>query len=106
MKNIILSPPIAFLILIFLSAAFTFAVRIFAAKGKDSVGKTKSYACGESSYTNKTQPDYTQFFAFAFFFTIMHVVALIIATVPKGISGLPILYLVTALMALFILFRR
>ena len=34
------------------------------------------------------QPDYGQFFPFAFFFTILHVVALMVATVPAGTCGI------------------
>ncbi len=33
---------------------------------------------------NRIPPEYRQFFPFAFFFTIMHVVALVVTTVPAG----------------------
>ena len=72
-------------------------------------GKTKPYACGEDVADHKAQPDYSQFFHFAFFFTIMHVVALIVATVPGGVpvaAGLAAAFLVCAAVGLFILFRR
>jgi NADH-quinone oxidoreductase subunit A len=79
---------------------------VLSMKGKESSGKTKSYSCGEEAITNTVQPNYSQFFPFAFFFTIMHVLILIIATVPKGVLGMPLLYIGAGLFALFILFRR
>ena len=71
-------------------------------------GKFKAYACGEDVKDHRATPEYAQFFPFAFFFTIMHVIALIVATAPSGsvrISALAVLYLLAAVMGLFILFR-
>lgn len=86
------------------------ASRRLAPKGADSPGKTKAYACGENPITNRVQPNYGEFFPFAFFFTIMHVVALMVATVPAGglgkCLGIVALYLLAALSGLFILFRE
>ena len=106
MKNILLSPPIAFIILLGISLLLSFLSKFIAAKGIIASGKEKSYACGEDVELHKVQPDYSQFFSFAFFFTIMHVVALIVATVPKEISIMPFIYILIAVMALFILFRK
>jgi hypothetical protein len=92
MEKILLSPPIAFIILLGISLLLSFISKFIAAKGIIAAGKEKS--------------DYNQFFPFAFFFTIMHVVVLIVATVPKEISIMPFLYLLVAVMALFILFRK
>jgi hypothetical protein len=72
-------------------------------------GQGKAYACGEDLPSHRMQPDYAQFFPFAFFFTIMHVVALIVGTVPSGdvkSFGIAIVYLLAAFCGLFILFRR
>ena len=46
--------------------------------------RRKSYACGEDMDENSFSPDYSQFFSFAFFFSIMHVVALMVATMPAA----------------------
>ena len=87
-------------------------LKIFSAgmeEPKHPGGRRKAYACGEATYEPKSQPDYRQFFPFAFFFTIMHVVALIVATVPKGPAAsawLAAAYLVAAAVSLVILFRR
>ena len=106
MRNLLLAPPLAFLVFFILSILISFLAKLLSAKGKDSIGKNKPYACGEETTQNKVQPDYTQFFSFAFFFTIMHVVALIIATVPTGFSIMPIIYIGVAVVTLFMLFRR
>ena len=111
MNNIFLSPPVAFTLMlisaILLSALFS---RIgYTRKTKDIGGAEKSYACGEDIPTRLMQPDYSQFFPFAFFFTILHVVTLIVTTSPARVMGsvaFALVYVLGALLALFILFRR
>ena len=49
--------------------------------------KLKSYACGEDYPGGKLQQSYN-FFHVAFFFTILHVGALLIATAPLGQAAL------------------
>jgi len=106
MSTFLLAPPLAFLIFLALSASISLTGKLIAAKGVESPGKTKSYACGEDMPENKGQPEYSQFFKFAFFFTLMHVVVLIVATDPSGISLMSGLYLVVTVASLFMLFRR
>ena len=106
MSTFLLAPPIAFLIFLVLSAGISLTGKLVAAKGVESPGKTKSYACGEDMPENKGQPEYSQFFKFAFFFTLMHVVVLIVATDPSGISLMSGLYLIVTVASLFMLFRR
>ena len=111
MGNIFLSPPIAFVLM--LASTIIFSVVLsrfsFTRKGKDVGEMEKYYACGEDVQTNLVQPDYSQFFPFAFFFTILHVVTLMIATVPvETVESFSIaaIYIVGAIAALLILFRR
>jgi hypothetical protein len=104
--NMVLLPPIAFLGYLLVSYLFSLLTKVFQITGKKEAGKTMAYSCGETAPVNKVQPDYSQFFPFAFFFTLMHVLSLIIATVPKGISTMPFLYLASGVVALFILFRK
>jgi NADH:ubiquinone oxidoreductase subunit 3 (subunit A) len=106
MENILLSPPIAFLILVAVFLLSSWTSKFIAAKGTESAGKGEAYAGGEDVKNHKVQPDYRQFFPFAFFFTIMHVVVLIVATVPKQVSPLAFIFIVAALLALLILFRK
>jgi NADH:ubiquinone oxidoreductase subunit 3 (subunit A) len=109
MNNWLLLPPIAFGVLLLAVALLEVASRRLAPHGADSLGKTKAYACGEDPVTNRVQPNYGEYFPFAFFFTIMHVVALMLATVPQGglakSIGIAALYLLVALSGLFILFK-
>jgi NADH:ubiquinone oxidoreductase subunit 3 (subunit A) len=107
----LLLPPIAFLVLFVVAWLEYLGLAVFSLGEvwQDAPGKTKSYACGEDVQTNRVRPDYSQFFAFAFFFTIMHVVALVVATVPTGVPSaalLAALYLVASAVGLFILYRR
>lgn len=106
MATILLAPPVVFLIYLALAGLISLFSKHLAASGKDSPGKMKSYACGEDMLVNRAQPDYSQFFQFAFFFTIMHVVVLVVATDPAGISLMSGLYLTVTVLALFMLFRR
>ena len=77
---------------------------------KQPEGKFKAYACGEDMKENRVNPDYGQFFPFAFFFTIMHVVALIVATAPyvqePSSLVIAVLFLVAAGISLFVLIRK
>ncbi len=106
MENILLMPPVAFIILFGFSYIISKLFGAFAAKGKESEGKYKAYACGEDVKSHKARPEYNEFFPFAFFFTIIHVVVLILGTVPKGQMLLPLLYLFITAVAVFILFRK
>jgi len=106
MATILLAPPVVFLVYLGLSGLISLFSKRLAAHGNDAPGKMKSYACGEDMTVNRAQPDYSQFFQFAFFFTIMHVVVLVVATDPAGISLTSGLYLTVTVLALFMLFRR
>lgn len=105
-NNILLSPLVAFTLLLIVFILFTFVSKQLAPKGTDSFGKGESYAGGENVKSHKAQPDYRQFFPFAFFFTIMHVVVLIVATVPKDVAPISFVYIFAAILALLILFRK
>lgn len=106
MDTILLSPPISFLIYLLLSMGISFFFKRIAARGLQSKGKLKAYACGEDMEENQGQPDYSDFFKFAFFFTIMHVVVLVVATDPGGLSVISGVYLGVTVLALFMLLRR
>jgi NADH-quinone oxidoreductase subunit A len=109
LNSLLLSPPIAFLMLFVFAAMFYLLLRALVIKGKDSSGKRKPYACGEDIVGHRLQPDYSQFFPLAFFFTIMHVVAMIIATVPAGsisASIFAVVFTLSAAVGLMALFRK
>lgn len=107
----LLSPPIAFLILIAVIFLVAFILKGMAFKGKKDLSKSalRAYSCGEDFTGHMVQPDYSQFFSFAFFFTLLHVVAMVIATVPADSALLvyyPIVYALVAIVGLVILLRR
>ena len=103
--NILLSPPIIFLIYLFVGIGFTAYLSIFSACGTESERKLESYACGQRQVDHSVSPDYSQFFPYAFFFTIMHVLVLVVATAPRGVLQLPLLYVAGGILALVIIFR-
>ncbi|MDD2568216.1 MAG: hypothetical protein PHN47_05420 [Clostridia bacterium] len=105
-NQIMLFPPIAFLFFIIVSAAISKVSSKLAPQGNDAPWKFKPYAGGEEVTSHHVQPDYSEFFPYAFFFTVMHVVALILATVPAETIILPMIYVLAAVLALLILFRR
>jgi NADH:ubiquinone oxidoreductase subunit 3 (subunit A) len=106
MQTIILAPPVTFLICLALSMGVSVLSKRVAARGVESHMKESAYACGEDMAENQGQPEYSQFFKFAFFFTIMHVIALVVATDPGGLTIMSAVYLGVTVLTLFMLLRR
>lgn len=112
MDNLLLLPPIAFFVVMIFVAfqMYSFSFLSFRNKNKPP-GQGKAYACGEDVANHNIAPEYGQFFSFAFFFTIMHVVALLLATLPAGrikaqIVEIDVLFIIGAVVALMILYRK
>ena len=106
MGRILLMPPVVFGIYMLISAGISLFSKRIAARGVASAEKESAYACGEDMPENQGQPDYSEFFMFAFFFTIVHVVALVVATDPNGLTVTSGVYLGVTILALFMLLRR
>jgi hypothetical protein len=110
MKDWLLSPPIAFLIVfVFLSVLAGLLSRLSFRPGDKSDNSGKSYACGEDDFDNLAQPDYSNFFPFVFFFTLAHVATLIMTTVPVGDLNIFVIagvYIIGAIIGLSVLFRN
>jgi NADH:ubiquinone oxidoreductase subunit 3 (subunit A) len=111
MNHWLLWPPVVFLLILCAALILLRGMSVFSFPAKDGAagGKRKAYACGEDMPASRGQPDYSQFFPFAFFFTIMHVLTLVVATVPaRDWPAIEIAagYLLCSLIGLFILFRR
>jgi NADH-quinone oxidoreductase subunit A len=112
-KLSILAPPIAFFIMLAAVGLLSFGLSRLSA---DRTGKRKTgpYACGELIPTHMVQPDYGQFLPFAFFFTILHVMALMAGTVffvsgaawVTGAVVIGVMYLVAAVLGLYVLYAR
>lgn len=111
MNEWLLLPPIAFGVLALFMWLQYRGLRLFSRGVPPSTteGTTKPYSCGEDLPQSSLQPEYEQFFPFAFFFTIMHVVALMVATFPSGNAAavpLAAVYLIAAVVGVSILYRR
>ncbi len=110
MFDLLISPPMAFLVILVAVLGLSLALSRLALRPKTvPKGLTEPYACGENLDTHMIQPDYSQFFPFAFYFTILHVVALMAATVPVDTLGtylIAVVYVVGGIVGLFVLYRR
>jgi NADH:ubiquinone oxidoreductase subunit 3 (subunit A) len=105
--NFLLFPPVAFALFLLIGALLYLFGALLAEKGGLNGGKKHQYACGEDVPAAKVQPDYSFFFPFAIFFTIIHVTALIMATLPIGnIALMGILYLAGISISLYTLVVR
>ncbi|MFA4991582.1 MAG: NADH-quinone oxidoreductase subunit A [Candidatus Omnitrophota bacterium] len=104
------SPPIAFGIIFLAVALSSFLFKRLSYHGaKRPEASGRPYECGEDSYDHMAQPDYSQFFPFAFFFTIAHVATLMVTTVPKEtikVLFLALFYILSVIVGLSILFER
>jgi NADH-quinone oxidoreductase subunit A len=103
MGQFLLYPPIAFLIFLLIGYLIYRLSRALGPKPSMAEGKLSTYACGENIPGRKVQYSY-HLFHFAFFFTVLHVATLVIATVPSGsIALVGIVYLLIALITVVIL---
>ncbi|MBE3143824.1 MAG: hypothetical protein IMZ61_07870 [Planctomycetes bacterium] len=109
-NELLLTPPVVFIAVLVAALFFAYVLSKLALKPKSvPAGLTKEYACGEDVKTHMIQPDYSQFFPFAFYFTILHVVALMIATVPMATMQtflIAVVYILGAIVGLFVLYKR
>jgi NADH:ubiquinone oxidoreductase subunit 3 (subunit A) len=110
LQQLLLSPPVAFAVLFAVIVAFSSLSKrmAFQRKGEGTAAAGSEYACGEDFKGYMAQPDYSQFFPFAFFFTILHIIALIATTVPVDALDsltIPVFYLVGAVIALSVFLR-
>ncbi len=111
MEQLLLTPPVVFaIVFLFVLLLSTALSRLsYKKKEKREEGTGKAYACGEDVEDHMAQPDYSQFFPFAFFFTVAHVATMMITAIPlESINTLIMaeLYIVGVVAGLFILFRR
>jgi NADH:ubiquinone oxidoreductase subunit 3 (subunit A) len=101
--SILLTPPLAFLIYIPLVFAIYFVGRGLAGKGTPSEEKSSLYSSGEEAPTALAAPGYRPFFLVAFFFAILHLGMLVLATGTLDVKMIPYLVgLVLALIALIL----
>ncbi|MCX6566836.1 MAG: NADH-quinone oxidoreductase subunit A [Candidatus Aminicenantes bacterium] len=105
--EILLSPPVAFFLILAVACLLYLLGKRMAPKLTKTGGKLTSYACGEDMPGAKIQFGYRLFYFVALFFTIMHVAALVIATVPAGkIALFAVLYLAVVFLSILALITR
>ncbi len=103
--DILLSPPVAFLIYVPLVALLAIIGRKLAGprNPNSSLLKTTIYGSGEEAATGAASPGYRQFFLIAFFFAILHLGMLVLGSgALTMITGVFLGGLVLALVALIL----
>ncbi|MBE3071568.1 MAG: hypothetical protein IMZ67_01210 [Acidobacteria bacterium] len=96
--DLLLSPPIAFLLYIPLVLVVAGLGRLLAGPGQSNPIKASAYGSGEAPPTHSAAPGYQPFFFIAFFFAILHLAMLVL-----GIGNLPVpaaIYIVGLIIAL------
>ena len=110
MNVLILAPPAAFITVLLVVLVSSRLLSKLAFQDRDRPeGQARPYACGEDVPEQMIEHDYSQFFPFAFYFTIIHVVALMITTVPTVMNGtmyIAFVYIIGAIIGLLVLYRR
>lgn len=106
MESLIFAPPIIFIIYVVIFLAGSKGLSHYSNTGKRGGQGLDSYACGQRNIQDYVNPDYSEFFPFAFFFTIMHVLVLVIATAPYDAPVLPVVFILVAILSMVIIFKR
>lgn len=101
--DILLSPPLAFLIYLPLVIAIYLVGKGLAGKGNPNAEKSSLYGSGELAPTSVAAPGYKPFFLVAFFFAMLHLGVLVLGTGAVNIKMLiPAGGLILALVALIL----
>ncbi len=101
--EMLLTPPLAFVIYVALAAVLNRFGRALAGPGKASALKSSTYASGEAAPTRAAAPGYRPFFVIALFFAILHLGILIVGSGTfTPITGVYLGGLLVALIALIV----
>lgn len=102
MTELFLTPPLAFLMYLFLVGVLSGIGRIMAgAHHPSSDYKSSDYASGEASHAGSGAPGYRPFFQVALFFAVLHLGVLVLAS--GGLSPIAAIYLAGLMIALIAL---
>lgn len=105
MANILFSPPIAFALFLLLALVAMRGLSRYERGGVQTARSLDPYACGQRDFENYVNPNYTQFFRYAFVFSVMHVLALVVSTSSREML-LPLAYVGAGILSLLIVFRK
>ena len=101
--DILLSPPVAFLVYIPLVLVIMGIGRLLAGPANPNSVKSSIYASGEEAPTFLAAPGYRPFFLIAFFFAVLHLGMLVLGSGGlTPITGAYLIGLVLALIALIL----
>ena len=106
MEKIFFSPPVIFALMFFSVAMLSKWLSKFSAKSETSEHSLDPYACGQRDVENYVNPDYSQYYPYAFIFTVVHILILVVATAPASAPALPIIYIISGILAVLIAFKR
>ncbi len=110
MEKWFVSPPVVFIVIFAVAWLLARLARGLSYKpSQHFTGERTPYACGEDTYNPMAQPDYSIFFAFAFFFTLAHVATLVMTTIPRETLSsfvMAAIYILGAALGLSILLRK
>ncbi len=99
MNEILLIPPVAFLLYLLLVAVLSGIGRVMAGTHHPlSATKSGAYASGEAPHRSSGAPGYRPFFRIALFFAVLHLGVLVLAS--GGLSAITAIYLVGLILAL------
>ncbi len=103
MSNILLSPPIAFLLFVLLVGALSGMGRLLAGPTQQTALKSSTYSSGEAPPTEMAAPGYRPFFVVALFFAILHLGVLVLGVGGMGLAtAVYLIGLALALLALIV----
>ena len=98
MTELLLTPPIAFLMYLVLVGILSGAGRVLAGRTEATPLKSSTYSSGEAPPTYVAAPGYRPFFKVAFFFAVLHLGVLMLGS--SGLAPFAGVYLVGLMLAL------
>jgi 4-hydroxybenzoate polyprenyltransferase len=106
--NLLLTPPLAFIIFFGLISLGYYVIRKYSAKGPDHPDKHLPYSGGQKIPPVEVRLSYNTYFRIALLFGITHVAVLVLATLPlgEGRSILGLLFLIGISISAVVLARR
>ena len=107
-QQLIVTTPVLFISFLLLLMLLSMYLKRKADKTPSGKHAFDPYACGQSedAVSQYVNPNFRRMFYLAFFFTVMHVLVMIVATAPKGHTLLPVVYIAVGALAMLILFRK
>lgn len=107
-QQIVITTPVLFLTFLLLLMLLSVYLKRKADKTPSGKHAFDPYACGQSenAVSQYINPNFRRMFYLAFFFTIMHVLVMIVATAPKGHTLMPVVYIAVGALAMLMLFRK